>query len=67
LKLIRCPRSLAPTPRRFTFYVAEPLSSILDAIGIHMHSLKVAGRIILFLFGLQMLFYAECGGPNNGI
>ena len=43
-------------PRRFTFYVAEPLSSILDAIGIHMHSLKVAGGIILFLFGVQMLF-----------
>jgi multiple antibiotic resistance protein len=56
LKLIRCPRSLAPTPRRFTFYVAEPLSSILDAIGIHLHSLRVAGGIILFLFGLQMLF-----------
>jgi multiple antibiotic resistance protein len=29
---------------------------ILDAIGIHMHSLKVAGGIILFLFGVQMLF-----------
>jgi multiple antibiotic resistance protein len=29
---------------------------ILDAIGIHMHSLKVAGGIILFLFALQMLF-----------
>src|ERR1051325_308112 len=29
---------------------------VLDAIGIHMHSLKVAGGIILFLFGLQMLF-----------
>src|SRR5262249_37263201 len=28
----------------------------LDAIGIHMHSLKVAGGIILFLFGVQMLF-----------
>src|SRR5207244_3828197 len=26
---------------------------ILDAIGIHMHSLKVAGGIILFLFGPQ--------------
>jgi hypothetical protein len=45
--------SLAPTrlhsrsyPRRFTFYLAEPLSSVLDAIGIHMHSLKVAGGII---------------------
>ena len=29
---------------------------ILDAIGIDLHSLKVAGGIILFLFGLQMLF-----------
>src|SRR6266566_4682679 len=29
---------------------------VLDAIGIHMHSLKVAGGIILFLFGSQMLF-----------
>ena len=29
---------------------------VLDAIGIHMHSLKVAGGVILFLFGLQMLF-----------
>ena len=29
---------------------------VLDAIGIHLHSLKVAGGIILFLFGLQMLF-----------
>ena len=29
---------------------------ILDAIGIHIHSLKVAGGIILFLFGVQMLF-----------
>ncbi|MGI8481092.1 MAG: MarC family protein [Chthoniobacterales bacterium] len=27
---------------------------ILDAIGIHLHSLKVAGGIILFLFGLQI-------------
>jgi small neutral amino acid transporter SnatA (MarC family) len=27
---------------------------ILDAISIHMHSLKVAGGIILFLFGLQL-------------
>jgi small neutral amino acid transporter SnatA (MarC family) len=26
---------------------------ILDAIDIHLHSLKVAGGIILFLFGLQ--------------
>ena len=29
---------------------------ILDVIGIHMHSLKVAGGVILFLFGVQMLF-----------
>jgi multiple antibiotic resistance protein len=29
---------------------------ILDAIGVHMHSLKVAGGVILFLFGVQMLF-----------
>src|SRR4030095_10414212 len=29
---------------------------VLDVIGIHMHSLKVAGGIILFLFGVQMLF-----------
>jgi multiple antibiotic resistance protein len=29
---------------------------ILDAIGIHMHSLKVAGGVILFLFGVEMLF-----------
>src|SRR2546423_10202610 len=30
---------------------------ILDAIGIRMHSLKVAGGLILFLFALQMLFW----------
>ena len=29
---------------------------ILDAIGIQMHSLKVAGGIILFLFGAQNAF-----------
>lgn len=29
---------------------------ILDAIGIHLHSLKVAGGIILFLFAMKMLF-----------
>src|SRR5213083_491492 len=42
---------------------------ILDAIGIHMHSLKVAGGIILFLFGLQMLFgkmEAKAGSPEAG-
>jgi multiple antibiotic resistance protein len=42
---------------------------ILDAIGIHLHSLKVAGGIILFLFGLQMLFGradANPGSPEAG-
>src|SRR5437879_8534549 len=42
---------------------------ILDAIGIHMHSLKVAGGIILFLFGAQMLFGrvdAKPGAPEPG-
>jgi len=29
---------------------------VLDAVGIHLHSLKVAGGIILFLFGASMLF-----------
>jgi len=42
---------------------------ILDAIGIHLHSVKVAGGIILFLFGLQMLFgtaEAKAGSPEAG-
>ena len=42
---------------------------ILDAIGIHLHSLKVAGGIILFLFGLQMLFGrmdAKAPAPEAG-
>ena len=42
---------------------------ILDAIGIHLHSLKVAGGIILFLFGLKMLFGemdAKSGAPEPG-
>ena len=42
---------------------------ILDAIGIHMHSLKVAGGIILFLFGLQMLFgkaESKAASPEAG-
>src|SRR6266567_4757292 len=42
---------------------------ILDAIGIHLRSLKVAGGIILFLFGLQMLFGrvdAKAGAPEPG-
>src|SRR3982750_1568315 len=42
---------------------------ILDAIGIRMHSLKVAGGIILFLFGWQMLFGkldSRPGSPEAG-
>jgi multiple antibiotic resistance protein len=43
---------------------------VLDAIGIHMHSLKVAGGVILFLFGLQMLFgkmdARTSGSPEEG-
>ena len=42
---------------------------ILDAIGIHLRSLKVAGGMILFLFALQMLFGrvdAEAGAPEPG-
>jgi len=51
------------TALRASFYAAIILVAtivvgqlILDAIGIHLHSLKVAGGIILFLFALQMLF-----------
>src|SRR6266436_3158135 len=42
---------------------------ILDAIGIRLHSLKVAGGIILFLFALQMLFGrldSNRGSPEPG-
>ena len=42
---------------------------ILDAVGIRLHSLKVAGGIILFLFGLRMLFGsfdANNGAPEAG-
>jgi multiple antibiotic resistance protein len=42
---------------------------ILDAIGIRMHSLKVAGGIILFLFALKMLFGgldSRPGSPEAG-
>jgi multiple antibiotic resistance protein len=41
---------------------------ILDAIGIRMHSLKVAGGIILFLFALKMLFGGldRPGSPEAG-
>ncbi|CAN5579437.1 MarC family protein [soil metagenome] len=38
---------------------------ILDAVGIHLHSLKVAGGIILFLFGLQMLFGQADASPGS--
>src|SRR5438093_4163686 len=42
---------------------------ILDDIGIRLHSLKVAGGIILFLFALQMLFGrldSNRGSPEPG-
>ena len=42
---------------------------ILDAIGIRMHSLKVAGGLILFLFALKMLFGgldSKPGPPEPG-
>jgi multiple antibiotic resistance protein len=42
---------------------------ILDAIGIRMHSLKVAGGLILFLFALKMLFGgldSKTGSPEAG-
>src|SRR5438067_10223264 len=42
---------------------------ILDAIGIRMHSRKVAGGIILFLFALKMLFGgvdSKPGSPEAG-
>ena len=64
------------TALRATVYAAVILAVavvagqiILDAIGIHLHSLKVAGGIILFLFGLQMLFGrldAEPRAPEPG-
>lgn len=60
--------SLAPIERRRLAFRASIYAAIilvvavvagqiiLDAIGIRLHSLKVAGGIILFLFGVQMLF-----------
>ena len=42
---------------------------VLNAMGIHLLSLKLAGGIILFLFGLQMLFgsaEAEAGTSEAG-
>lgn len=62
--------------RRASIYAAVILIAavaigqiILDAMGIHLLSLKLAGGIILFLFGLQMLFGsadAEAGPSDAG-
>src|SRR5881398_3892888 len=64
------------TALRATLYAAVILvvavvagQIILDAIGIRMHSLKVAGGIILFLFALKMLFGgldSKAGSPEAG-
>ena len=39
---------------------------ILDAMGVHLLSLKLAGGIILFLFALQMLF-GNMDSPNGKV
>src|SRR5436189_2489828 len=64
------------TALRATFYATIILvvavvagQIILDAIGIRMHSLKVAGGLILFLFALKMLFGgldSKTGSPEAG-
>src|SRR6266576_965083 len=64
------------TALRATFYATVILvvavvagQIILDAIGIRMHSLKVAGGLILFLFALKMLFGgldSKTGSPEEG-
>src|SRR5205814_8300392 len=64
------------TALRATFYATVILvvavvagQIILDAIGIRMHSLKVAGGLILFLFALKMLFGGldfKTGLPEDG-
>src|SRR6184192_3224976 len=64
------------TALRATFYATVILvvavvagQIILDAIGIRMHSLKVAGGLILFLFALKMLFGgldSKTGSPEPG-
>src|SRR5258708_23132837 len=64
------------TALRATFYATVILvvavvagQIILDAIGIRMHSLKVAGGLILFLFALKMLFWGldfKTGSPPAG-
>lgn len=61
--------------RRATMYAAIILvvavvigQIVLDAMGIHLLSLKIAGGLILFLFALQMLFGsadAEAGAPET--
>ena len=73
---------LAPAARRkiafqATFYAAAILVAsiflgqlILNGLGIRLISLQVAGGIILFLFGLQMIFKATGSGgdpsPESG-
>jgi multiple antibiotic resistance protein len=40
---------------------------LLDGLGVELPSLRIAGGIILFLFGLQMVFgLAEPKGPQQG-
>ena len=58
--------------RQATFYAAIILivavvigQIVLDAVGIRLLSLKVAGGIILFLFGLQMLFGSADREPSS--
>ncbi len=59
--------------RRATIYAAIILVGavvigqiVLDAMGIHLLSLKLAGGIILFLFSLQMLFGTMESTPTAG-
>jgi len=47
LKLARCPHSLAAPPRSFTFYVADPISSIRRVRSLRRHGLAVARRTSL--------------------
>jgi small neutral amino acid transporter SnatA (MarC family) len=67
----RCRTALRATVYAAVILVVAVMAGqiILDAIGIHLHSLKVAGGIILSLFGLQMLFGrmdAEAETPEPG-
>ena len=59
--------------RRATTYAAIILvcavlagQVILDAMGVHLLSLKLAGGIILFLFAIQMLF-GSMDSPHNKV